>query len=55
VEKLAESERIARAVSDELRATSYLLHPPLLDEMGCKPACAGISKVSKKKAKSMSA
>jgi signal transduction histidine kinase len=34
LEKLAESERISRAVSDELRTTSYLLHPPLLDEMG---------------------
>jgi signal transduction histidine kinase len=32
--KLAESEKIVRAVSDELRTTSYLLHPPLLDEMG---------------------
>ncbi len=31
---LAESEKIVRAVSDELRTTSYLLHPPLLDEMG---------------------
>ena len=33
-DKLAESEKIVRAVSDELRTTSYLLHPPLLDEMG---------------------
>ena len=32
--KLAENEKIVRAVSDELRTTSYLLHPPLLDEMG---------------------
>jgi signal transduction histidine kinase len=32
--ELDESEQIARAVSDELRTTSYLLHPPLLDEMG---------------------
>jgi signal transduction histidine kinase len=32
--ELAESEQIARSVSDELRTTSYLLHPPLLDEMG---------------------
>jgi len=37
-EKLAESEKIVRAVSDELRTTSYLLHPPLLDEMGLQ-AC----------------
>jgi signal transduction histidine kinase len=32
--KLAENQKIVRAVSDELRTTSYLLHPPLLDEMG---------------------
>jgi signal transduction histidine kinase len=32
--ELDESERITRSVSDELRTTSYLLHPPLLDEMG---------------------
>lgn len=38
--QLAESEKITRAVSDELRTTSYLLHPPLLDEMGLK---AGLS------------
>jgi signal transduction histidine kinase len=35
-EQLDESEQITRAVSDELRTTSYLLHPPLLDEMGLK-------------------
>jgi two-component system, NarL family, sensor histidine kinase FusK len=34
--ELDESEQIARAVSDELRTTSYLLHPPLLDEMGLR-------------------
>jgi len=34
--QLAESEKITRAVSDELRTTSYLLHPPLLDEVGLK-------------------
>jgi signal transduction histidine kinase len=34
--QLDESEQITRAVSDELRTTSYLLHPPLLDEMGLK-------------------
>ena len=34
--KIDESEKITRAVSDELRTTSYLLHPPLLDEMGLK-------------------
>jgi len=33
-QQLDEGERIIRAVSDELRTTSYLLHPPLLDEMG---------------------
>jgi two-component system, NarL family, sensor histidine kinase FusK len=32
--KLAENEKIVQAVSAELRTTSYLLHPPLLDEMG---------------------
>jgi len=32
--QIDESEKITRAVSDELRTTSYLLHPPLLDEMG---------------------
>ena len=32
--QLIENEQIARALSDELRTTSYLLHPPLLDEMG---------------------
>jgi two-component system, NarL family, sensor kinase len=31
--ELDESAQIARSVSDELRTTSYLLHPPLLDEM----------------------
>ena len=34
--QLSEDERIVRAVSDELRTTSYLLHPPMLDEMGLK-------------------
>jgi signal transduction histidine kinase len=32
--QLTENAAIARAISDELRTTSYLLHPPLLDEMG---------------------
>lgn len=32
--QLNESEQITRSLSDELRTTSYLLHPPLLDEMG---------------------
>jgi signal transduction histidine kinase len=32
--ELSENETIVRAVSDELRTTSYLLHPPLLDEIG---------------------
>lgn len=34
----AESLQIARQVSDELRTISYLLHPPLLDEMGLQSA-----------------
>ena len=33
-QQLDEGEQIIRAVSEELRTTSYLLHPPLLDEMG---------------------
>lgn len=33
-QQLDEGERIVRVVSDDLRTTSYLLHPPLLDEMG---------------------
>lgn len=37
-ETAAESLRIARQVSDELRTISYLLHPPLLDEMGLQSA-----------------
>jgi signal transduction histidine kinase len=32
--QIGESEKITLAVSDELRTTSYLLHPPLLDEVG---------------------
>jgi two-component system, NarL family, sensor histidine kinase FusK len=31
---LDENTQIVQSVSDELRTTSYLLHPPLLDEMG---------------------
>src|SRR6185369_12841874 len=38
--QIDESEKITRTVSDELRTTSYLLHPPLLDEVGLK---AGLS------------
>jgi signal transduction histidine kinase len=34
--QIDESEKITRTVSDELRTTSYLLHPPLLDEVGLK-------------------
>lgn len=34
----AESLQICRQVSDELRTISYLLHPPLLDEMGLQSA-----------------
>jgi signal transduction histidine kinase len=33
---LEENEKIAQAVSNELRTTSYLLHPPLLDEVGLR-------------------
>jgi two-component system, NarL family, sensor histidine kinase FusK len=32
--KLNENAEIVRRMSNELRTTSYLLHPPLLDEMG---------------------
>jgi signal transduction histidine kinase len=32
--QVEETREIAQSVSDELRTTSYLLHPPLLDEMG---------------------
>lgn len=39
--KLEESEQITRGVSSELRTTSYLLHPPLLDEMGLNAALRG--------------
>jgi PAS domain S-box-containing protein len=35
---LAEAEKIADQVSGELRTLSYLLHPPLLDEMGLTSA-----------------
>jgi signal transduction histidine kinase len=39
--QLDEIERIARSVSDELRTTSYLLHPPLLDELGLQVGLRG--------------
>jgi PAS domain S-box-containing protein len=35
---LAESGQLVRQVSAELRTLSYLLHPPLLDEMGLESA-----------------
>ena len=38
---LAEAERLADACSRELRTLSYLLHPPLLDEMGLASALSG--------------
>ena len=34
--QLEEAVQMVRSVSDELRTTSYLLHPPLLDEMGLR-------------------
>ncbi len=34
--KLEENAEIVRGISHELRTTSYLLHPPLLDEMGLR-------------------
>jgi signal transduction histidine kinase len=35
---VAESVELARQVSADLRTISYLLHPPMLDEMGLAPA-----------------
>ena len=35
---LAESVELTTRVSADLRTTSYLLHPPMLDEMGLAPA-----------------
>jgi signal transduction histidine kinase len=35
---VAENARLVSQVSDELRTISYLLHPPLLDELGLKSA-----------------
>lgn len=34
--QLHECAQVARGVSNELRTTSYLLHPPLLDELGLR-------------------
>jgi len=34
--QIDEITEVARTVSNELRTTSYLLHPPLLDEMGLR-------------------
>jgi two-component system, NarL family, sensor histidine kinase FusK len=34
--KLDENAETVRGISNELRTTSYLLHPPLLDEMGLR-------------------
>jgi len=36
----AESAALAKEVSDNVRTVSYLLHPPLLDEVGLKSALA---------------
>ena len=38
--RLDEASGVARSISDEVRTTSYLLHPPLLDETGLKSALA---------------
>ena len=37
-ERLAESISVVKQISTELRTLSYLLHPPLLDEMGLEAA-----------------
>lgn len=37
-QKLVEVEQLARHLSQEIRTTSYLLHPPLLDETGLSGA-----------------
>src|SRR5260370_18255619 len=37
-QRLAASIESARLISDELRTISYLLHPPLLDELGLASA-----------------
>jgi signal transduction histidine kinase len=39
--QLASSQAIAKSIADEVRMTSYLLHPPLLDEMGLRSALNG--------------
>jgi two-component system, NarL family, sensor kinase len=38
--RLDEASEVARSISNEVRTTSYLLHPPLLDETGLKSALA---------------
>jgi two-component system NarL family sensor kinase len=35
---VADSASMVRQMSDDIRTMSYLLHPPLLDEMGLAPA-----------------
>ena len=37
-EKLREAQELLQRVTQEIRTTSYLLHPPLLDESGIAPA-----------------
>jgi signal transduction histidine kinase/DNA-binding response OmpR family regulator len=47
-EKMAQIQELVQRVTQEIRTTSYLLHPPLLDESGISPALAwyidGLSK-----------
>lgn len=38
LQKVEESEKLVRMLHQELRTTSYLLHPPLLDEAGLSSA-----------------
>lgn len=37
-QEMDESQQLAQQLSREIRTTSYLLHPPLLDESGLSPA-----------------
>ena len=38
LKSLTENEDLVRHISSELRTLSYLLHPPLLEEMGLETA-----------------